>query len=134
MKTLAPILPQLFILLFLSITFGISIFEKLIDWKGTIAYLKINFENTFLKNMMQPLIGFLVFLEIVTLYFLILGMYQLFAFKNSETNLLGFTFSCITILYMLVGQRIAKDYPGATSLTVYFILSVFGVFLASLAV
>jgi hypothetical protein len=124
---------EILILLFLTITFGISIIEKLTDWKGTISYIKENYKNTFLKNYISISIALLVFLEILTCYFLIRGNYQLIKFENTETALIGTLFSCVTLLYMLIGQRIAKDYPGATSLTVYFILSVFGVFLLNSA-
>ncbi|WP_152286130.1 DoxX family protein [Flavicella marina] len=124
-----PYLAQLLILVFLLITFVISVIEKFSDWQGTISYISETFKNSFIKNFIKPLIAFLVFLEVLTAYFVIIGIYQLYVNQEKETALLGTTFSCITILYMLVGQRIAKDYPGATSLTVYFILSVFGVYL-----
>lgn len=124
-----PYLAQLLILVFLLITFVVSVIEKFSDWQGTISYISETFKNSFIRNFIKPLIAFLVFLEVLTAYFVIIGIYQLYVNQEKETALLGTTFSCITILYMLVGQRIAKDYPGATSLTVYFILSVFGVYL-----
>lgn len=124
-----PYLPQVLILLFLLITFVISVIEKFSDWQGTIAYISETFKNSFIKNFIKPLIAFLVFLEVLTVYFIIIGIYQLYTHQEKETAILGATFSCVSILYMLIGQRIAKDYPGATSLTVYFILSVFGVYL-----
>lgn len=124
---LAPIL----VLAFLLITFVISIVEKFADWQGTIAYISDTFKNTFIKNFIKPLISGLVFLEILTVYFVSIGMYELYFYQEKETALLGYTFSCFSILYMLVGQRIAKDYVGATSLTVYFILSVIGIFIAN---
>ena len=122
---LAPLL----VLAFLLITFVISVVEKFADWKGTITYISETFQNTFIKSFIKPLIASLVFLEILTVYFVSIGMYELYFYQEKETALLGCAFSCFSILYMLIGQRIAKDYPGATSLTVYFILSVFGVYL-----
>ena len=124
-----PYLPHLLILLFLLITFVVSVIEKLSDWSGTISYISETFKNSLIKNFIKPLIAFLVFLEVLTVYFITIGIYQLFIDQEKENALLGSTISCISILYMLIGQRIAKDYPGATSLTVYFILSVFGVYL-----
>jgi hypothetical protein len=120
-------LPELFILLFLIITFGVSVIEKLVDWKGTISYIEENFKNTFVKNFIKPLIGFLLVWEIFSLFFLIIGTYQLFNSQEKRFALLGCVFSTVAILYMLIGQRIAKDYPGATSLAVYFLICVFGV-------
>ncbi|MEI6865631.1 DoxX family protein [Flavicella sp.] len=122
---------EILILLFLIITFGISFIEKLTNWKGTLSYITKTFEATFIKNFVKPLIIGLIILEICTLLFLLFGIYQLFFLEEKEFGLLGCYFSCLSILYMLIGQRIAKDYPGATSLTVYFILSVFGVFILS---
>ena len=124
-----PYLPHLLILLFLLITFVVSVIEKLSDWSGTISYISETFKNSLIKNFIKPLIAFLVFLEVLTVYFITIGIYQLYIYQEKENALLGSTISCISILYMLIGQRIAKDYPGATSLTVYFILSVFGVYL-----
>lgn len=122
-------LAEIFILLFLIITFGISVIEKLTDWKGTISYIEENFKNTFIKNFIKPLIAILIALEVFSLIFLILGAFQLFSTKEKEYALLGCVFSTISILYMLIGQRIAKDYPGATSLAIYFLVSVFGIYL-----
>lgn len=120
---------KILILLFLIITFGISFIEKLSDWKETIIYISKSFETTFIKNYVKPLIVILVILEFFTLLCLLLGICQLYFLEKNDMGLLACYFSCISILYMLIGQRIAKDYPGATSLTVYFILSVFGVFI-----
>jgi hypothetical protein len=124
-----PHLTAIFILIFLIITFGISVVEKLTDWKGTISYIKENFKNTFIKNLIKPLIAFLILLEIISLIFLIFGAYRLVIPQKTEIALLGCVFSTLSILYMLIGQRIAKDYQGATSLAVYFLVCVFGIFL-----
>lgn len=122
-------LPQILILLFLLVTFGISFIEKISDWKGTLFYISEIFKTTFIKAYVKPLLVLLVILEILTVLFLLVGILQLIIYKEKDLALLGSVFSCLSIIYMLIGQRIAKDYPGSTSLTVYFILSVFGVFL-----
>jgi hypothetical protein len=36
--------------------------------------------------------------------------------------------SCIAILQMLVGQRLAKDYDGARNMVIYFIPAVLAVY------
>ena len=122
-------LPQIGILIFLVITFGISVIEKFTDWKGTISYIQHNFKDTFIKKIITPLILGLLCLEIITCVFLVIGLYQLVTHTNTNMALMGCTFSGICILYMLIGQRIAKDFVGATSLTVYFILTVLGSYL-----
>lgn len=124
-------LTSILILVFLIITFGISVIEKLSDWKGTISYIEENFKTTFIQKYIKPLIAFLIILESISLLFLISGSYKLFTTEEKGFALVGCLFSTLSILYMLIGQRIAKDYPGATSLGVYFLISVFGVFLLS---
>lgn len=122
-------IPQIGILIFLIITFGISVLEKFTDWRGTINYIQHNFKDTFIKKLITPLIIGLLFLEIVTCIFLTTGLYQLVIKGKTDIALLGCVFSGLCILYMLIGQRIAKDYVGATSLTVYFILTILGSYL-----
>ena len=120
---------EILILAFLIITYAISIIEKLADWKATVDYIKARFKETIVGSFIKPLIAFLIFLETFTLVFLSAGIVQLFQGDKTENALIGCTYSCYTILFMLIGQRIAKDYEGATSLGVYFLISVFGVFL-----
>ncbi len=122
-------IPQIGILIFLIITFGISVLEKFTDWRETINYIQHNFKDTFIKKLITPLIIGLLFLEIVTCIFLTTGLYQLVINEKTDMALLGCVFSGLCILYMLIGQRIAKDYVGATSLTVYFILTILGSYL-----
>lgn len=122
-------IPELTILIFLFITFGISVIEKCMDWKGTISYIQHNFQHTFIKKYITLLIFVLLCLEIVTSGFLVFGFYQLLDKGVTDMALVACTLSAICILYMLIGQRIAKDYVGATSLTVYLIITVFGMYL-----
>ena len=122
-------LAALCIVLFLSITFVISVIEKFSDWKGTVSYISEIFRNTFLNPIVKPLMLLLVGLEIISCYFLVVGLFQLIFYSNTENALMGCLFSIASILSMLIGQRIAKDYQGATSLGIYFLIAVFGVFL-----
>jgi len=126
---LSTITPQIGVLFFLLITFGISVIEKLADWKGTIAYIEANFKQTFIKNLITPLITGLLILEVITCILIVYGVYSLIFYNDTFIAFLGLIFSGICVLYMLIGQRIAKDYVGATSLTVYFILIIIGMYL-----
>ena len=81
-------LPHLLILLFLLVTFVVSVIEKLSDWSGTISYISETFKNSFIKNFIKPLIAFLVFLEVLTVYFITIGIYQLYIYQEKENALL----------------------------------------------
>ena len=60
---------------------------------------------------------------------MLIGVYQLYTSELKEIALLGVELSAITLLFLLIGQRLAKDYAGAMSLAVYFIITLWGVFL-----
>ncbi|WP_339663453.1 DoxX family protein [uncultured Polaribacter sp.] len=129
MKLLSNYPAEILILLFLVITFLISVVEKIIDWKGTVSFIKEHFKNSPLKNYVSFLVSILVILEFIATIFMIIGIYQIYTSEIKEFALIGLELSAIVLIFMLIGQRLAKDYPGAMSLTVYFILTVFGVFL-----
>jgi hypothetical protein len=65
-------LAEILILLFLTVTFGTSLIEKLYDWKGTIAYISETFQTTFIKSFVKPLIAILMLFEFLTLFFWLL--------------------------------------------------------------
>ena len=60
-----------------------------------------------------------------------IGIYKLIVEESKEIALIGSVLGAITLIFLLIGQRLAKDYQGAVSLAVYFIISIFGVFLLS---
>lgn len=120
---------EILILLFLIVTFLQSGIDKLLDWKGNVSFIKEHFKNSPLKNKVPFLLGIILLIEIIASILMSIGIYQLYVSGEKEIALLGIELSAITLIFLLIGQRLAKDYAGAMSLTVYFILTVFGVFL-----
>ena len=115
---------ELLILLFFIITYLFSISEKLTDWKGTIAYYTNHFKNTILYKMIPLLLVQVLIFEIVTLILLSIGLYFLVSENSISIAKIGLEISALTLLQFLVGQRLAKDYPGAMNIAVYFILNI----------
>ena len=62
---------------------------------------------------------------------MLIGIYQLATNGEKEIALLGVELSAITLLFLLIGQRLAKDYAGAMTIAVYFATTIFGVYLLS---
>lgn len=120
---------QILILLFFIITFFMSVLEKLGDWKGTIAYYKNHFKETILLKMIPLLLLKIIVFEIGVLFLLTVGLYYIVSENSVTIAIIGLELSAITLLMFLFGQRLAKDYPGAMNITVYFILNVFGIYL-----
>ena len=129
MKLLSEHPTEVLVLLFLTITFLQSGIDKLLDWKGNVAFIKDHFKSSPLKNSVPLLLAIILVLEIVAGLCMLFGVYQLYTSGAKEIALLGVELSAVTLIFLLIGQRLAKDYAGAMSLAVYFIITLWGVFL-----
>ena len=119
-----------FVLTFFSIVFIQSGVDKVSDYKGNLAFL-----NDLLKiYFSSPLIEFS--LVVVTIFELISGILCLvgivnFIFNNSNfIGLLGLIIGSIALLILLFGQRVSKNYEGAKTIAIYFIVAMIGIALA----
>ena len=119
-----------FVLTFFSIVFIQSGVDKVSDYKGNLAFL-----NDLLKIYFSPpLIEFS--LVVVTIFELISGILCLvgivtFIFNNSNfIGLLGLIIGSIALLILLFGQRVSKNYEGAKTIAIYFIVAMIGIALA----
>ena len=129
MKFLSNYPAEVLLLIFLIITFIQSGIDKLLDWKGNVSFIKEHFKNSPLKNTVPLLLGVILIVEIVAGFLMSIGVYELYTSEAKEIALLGVELSAIALIFLLIGQRLAKDYAGAMSLGVYFIIAVGGVFL-----
>ena len=120
---------EVLILLFLIVTFIQSGIDKIVDWNGNVSFIKEHFKNSPLKNTVPLLLGIILIIEIIAGILMIIGVYQLYTSEAKEIALLGIELSAITLIFLLIGQRLAKDYAGAMSLGVYFIITIIGTFL-----
>ena len=131
MKILSNHPTEILILLFLIVTFMQSGIDKILDWKGNIEFIKSHFKNSPLRNNVPLLLAIILTIEIAAGIFMIIGTYQIYSSGLKEIALIGVELSAITLIFLLIGQRLAKDYAGAMTLAIYFIITLFGVFLMS---
>ena len=131
MKILSNHPTEILILLFLIVTFMQSGIDKISDWKGNIEFIKSHFKNSPLRNNVPLLLAIILTIEIVAGIFMMIGIYQIYASGLKEFALIGVELSAVALIFLLIGQRLAKDYAGAMTLAVYFIITLFGVFLMS---
>lgn len=120
---------EILLLAFMVITFLQSGIDKIIDWKGNLGWLKDHFEKTPFKNIVALLLGIVLVVEVAAGVLCALGIFQIITFGSSLMALYGAITSCIALLMLLLGQRMAKDYAGAMTIAVYFIPAIFLVFL-----
>lgn len=122
---------EILILLFIAIVFLQSGLDKAFDWKGNLGWLTGHFSSTFLSESVPLMVGVIMILEILSGLLAIIGIIWILAFEQMEIALYSCILASLTLLMLLFGQRIAKDYAGAFTLTGYFIVTIFGVFLLS---
>jgi sterol desaturase/sphingolipid hydroxylase (fatty acid hydroxylase superfamily) len=122
---------EILILVFILITFLQSGIDKATDWKGNTGWLKEHFSNTILAGQVSLMVGILMIIEIITGILAVLAIIWLIAFGEIFLGLYTCVLAAITLLMLLFGQRVAKDYAGAFTITGYFVVVIFGVFLMS---
>lgn len=129
MKILLNNATELVLLLFLIITFLQSGIDKICDWKGNLSWLKQHFAKSPLKNSVPLLLSIVLIAEVIAALFCVAGIYQIIALQKTDFAFYGAILSCITLLMLLFGQRMAKDYEGAKTIAIYFIPAMFLLFL-----
>lgn len=117
------------LLLFLIIVFLQSGLDKVMDWAGNLSWLKGHFSKSPFKNSVSLLLGIITILELATGLLCIIGLVHLLFFENSAFALYGALAGCISLLMLLLGQRVAKDYEGAKTIVIYLMPTVFLLFL-----
>lgn len=118
---------SLLVLLFLAITYLQSAYDKLFGWQENVSWLQEHFSKTILKNYVPQALMLLVALELITSVLTLVGCVELCVTGGKSFGLYGSVFSCICLLLMLIGQRLAKDYEGAKTIAIYYIPSVLAV-------
>jgi len=119
---------SILLLAFLALTFLQSGYEKIFYWKDNVSWLKEHFAKTILKNQVPLALLHLLILELISGILCIVGAIQLLLNSGREFGFYGAIFSCICLLMMLFGQRLAKDYDGARTIVIYFIPAVMAVY------
>ena len=116
------------VLSFLLITYIISAYEKINDWKSTLIFYKKMYESTSLAKGITPAVFLIVGLEIIVSTLTGLGIWDILINQNYNFAIYGFIASSILFALLLFGLRIVKDYSGSARIAIYFMISVFGLY------
>jgi drug/metabolite transporter superfamily protein YnfA len=119
---------SILVLVLLAVTFIQSGYDKAIYWKDNLAWLKEHFANTKLRNHVPMALFHILVLELISGILCVVGCIQLLVNSGRTFGLYGGIFSCITLIMLLFGQRLAKDYDGARTIVIYFIPAVMVVY------
>ncbi len=131
MLNLQTYITEILILVFILITFLQSGIDKITDWKANTGWLKEHFSKTFLAGQVPLMVGTILILEVITGILAVVGIFQLITSGELIFALYTCILAAITLLMLLFGQRVAKDYAGAFTICGYFIVVIFGVYILS---
>jgi uncharacterized membrane protein YphA (DoxX/SURF4 family) len=121
------VLCQILIAIFISIVFIQSGLDKVLNRRNNLEYFKVQFSKSIFNKVYPILLSLLTILELVGGLMLVYGIYFSFAEKTTLWIFYGLVYLAITMIFLLLGQRIAKDYVGAADLVPYFILIILGI-------
>lgn len=116
-------------MLFLVIVFLQSGIDKVRDWGGNLSWLKGHFSKSPLKNGVPLLLGIIAVMELATGLVSLAGLTHLALYENKGLAFYGALLGSISLLMLLLGQRVAKDYEGAKTIVIYLMPTVFLLFL-----
>ena len=120
----------LFVLAFFSIVFLQSGLDKIIDYKGNLSFLKGLFKAFFTAPLITLALISVTILEVIAGVLCLIGIGDFIFNDSSFVGLLGLITGSLALLVLLFGQRVAKNYEGAKTIAIYFILAIIGIVLA----
>ncbi len=115
------------VLAFFSIVFIQSGVDKVFDYKGNLSFL-----NDLLRGFFsRPLITFalisVAILELTSGILCLIGIFDAIFNPSYFIGKLGLIIGSLALLVLLFGQRVAKNYEGAKTIAIYFILAMLGI-------
>ena len=111
----------LLILAFYAVTFIQSGYDKIMDWTGNVTWLKSHFAATPIKNIVPAMVALILVLEVLSGAFSVIGMIKIWMGEGTQFAYYAGVLSGVTLLFLLLGQRLAKDYDGARTIAIYFV-------------
>ncbi|MEY8020382.1 DoxX family protein [Muriicola sp. E247] len=114
-------LAVLLLLLFIIITFLQSGMDKVVDWKGNLSWLKGHFSKSPFRNVVPLLLLIITCMELIAGVLCLIGFIQIISSEDFFLAQIGAIIAGLSLLMLLLGQRIAKDYEGAKTIVIYFI-------------
>ena len=120
----------LLVLVFFLIVFIQSGLDKILDYKGNLNFLKDLLKIYFSPTLIELALISVTILELTSGILCLIGIMN-FLFNGSNfIGLIGLIVGSIALLVLLFGQRVSKNYDGAKTIAIYFVLAMIGIALA----
>ena len=113
---------QVLISAFFAILFLQSAIDKIIDRRGNLQWLTGHFAKSPLAAMVPALLSIITLMELAAGALSAIGCIMVLLRHDAAIAFYGAILSGLALLALFLGQRMAKDYPGAASLVPYFLV------------
>ena len=113
---------QALISAFFAILFLQSGIDKIIDRRGNLDWLTGHFAKSPLAGTVPLLLSLITLLEVAAGGLSAVGCIMVLLLHDSTIAFFGAILSALSLLALFLGQRMAKDYPGAAALVPYFLV------------
>ncbi len=120
---------QILVSAFLAILFLQSGIDKVVDRRGNLDWLKGHFAKSPLAGMVPLMVLAITILELAAGALSAIGCALIILSQHTTVAFYGAVVSALSILALLFGQRMAKDYAGAAVLVPYFFVTLLGIYL-----
>ena len=120
----------LFVLAFFLIVFIQSGVDKVFDFKGNLSFLNDLLGAFFSRPLITIALISVTILELLSGLLCLIGIVDVLFNGSNFIGLLGLIAGSFALLVLLFGQRVSKNYDGAKTIAIYFILSTIGIALA----
>jgi hypothetical protein len=100
--------------------------DKVINFRENLSWLVGHFKDTFLSGLVPLLLISITLSELASGLISAYGIVELLVHHTHQAAFWGIAFGALSLVMLFFGQRIAKDYAGASGLVSYFIVAVVG--------
>jgi uncharacterized membrane protein YphA (DoxX/SURF4 family) len=119
-------LGQVAVSVFFAIVFLQSGLDKFVDRQGNLEYITGFFSNSPLQPLASSMFWAIAVLETIAGILAAIGALIVLFGGGTALALWGLIFSTISLLCLLFGNRMAKEYGGAVVITNYFVVALLG--------
>ena len=116
----------IFVLAFFLIVFIQSGLDKVFDYKGNLSFLNDSLGSFFSKQLITLALISVTILELTSGLLCLLGIVDVIFNDSNFIGLIGMIIGSVALLILLFGQRVSKNYDGAKTIAIYFILAMMG--------
>ena len=115
------------VLAFFLIVFIQSGADKIMDYKGNLSFLNDSLGSFFSKPLITLALISVTILELTSGILCLIGIFDAIFNPSYFIGKLGLIIGSLALLVLLFGQRVAKNYEGAKTIAIYFILAMLGI-------